>query len=305
MIPQTVGRRYDIGRLAPVQCVTNDTLKDIDIKDNCFLLLILREGTARFRVGGKSFEATAPCFVCFDEREEPRLTKKLGLKCDAVYFHPSFLNVNMTFKLVHSEKYKHLAVSHDLFLLRPFTDGERYVFPLFDEHGDGVRRLFRSLDNELREQRDWYWSCRSRSYFMEMILLLERAYGFFGQEGPDTSVSGIEDPHLKDAVVYIESNYQGSVTLESIKKAASLNHSTLTELFKREFGVTPTGYLWNYRVEVAKKHLEFTNLPLKDIAAQCGFKTLPHFVRKFSELTGVTPSDFREAAVAERKAAFR
>ena len=85
MIPQTVGRRYDVGRLAPVQCVTNDTLKDLDIKDNCFLLLILREGTAQFRVGGKSFEATAPCFVCFDEREEPRLTKKLGLKCAGIF----------------------------------------------------------------------------------------------------------------------------------------------------------------------------------------------------------------------------
>ena len=30
MIPQTIGIRYDVGRIAPVQCVKNDTLKDID-----------------------------------------------------------------------------------------------------------------------------------------------------------------------------------------------------------------------------------------------------------------------------------
>ena len=29
MIPQTIGIRYDVGRIALVQCVKNDTLKDI------------------------------------------------------------------------------------------------------------------------------------------------------------------------------------------------------------------------------------------------------------------------------------
>jgi len=305
MIPQTIGREYDVGKLAPVQCVKDDTLKDLDIKDNCFLLLIVREGAARFRVGNRSFEAAGPCFVCFDERESPRLIKKRGLKCDAVYFHPSFLNVNMTFKLVHSSSYSRVALSHDLFLLRPFTDGDRFVFPLFDEYDESVRRLFEKIENELIEQKDWYWSCRCRSWFMEMILILERAYGFFGEDGTDASIDSIVDPHLRDAVVYIESNYQESITVESISKAASMNHSTLNQLFKLAYGTTPMGYLWQYRVDVAKKHLEFTNLPIKDISLRCGFKTTQHFVRKFGELTGATPADFREKAVAERKAAFK
>ena len=305
MIPQTIGREYDVGKLAPVQCVKDDTLKDLDIKDNCFLLLIVREGAARFRVGNRSFEAAGPCFVCFDERESPRLIKKRGLKCDAVYFHPSFLNVNMTFKLVHSSSYSRVALSHDLFLLRPFTDGDRFVFPLFDEHKDSVKRAFQRMDDELTIQPDWYWSCRSRSHFMEIILMLEKTYGFFGQDAHDEPISRIADPHLRDAVVYIESNYQESITVESISKAASMNHSTLNQLFKLAYGTTPMGYLWQYRVDVAKKHLEFTNLPLKDISLRCGFKTTQHFVRKFGELTGATPADFRETAVAERKAAFK
>ena len=51
MIPQTIGREYDVGKVAPVQCIKNDMLKDIEIKDHCFLLLIIHEGTAYFQIG--------------------------------------------------------------------------------------------------------------------------------------------------------------------------------------------------------------------------------------------------------------
>jgi len=304
MIPQTIGRQYDVGKIAAVQCVENDMLRDLQIKNNCFLLLIVYEGSACFEVGGLSFEAVAPCFVCFDEKEEPRLLEKRVLKCDAVYFHPTFLNINMTFERVHSDTYEEVAINHDMFLLRPFTDTSRYVFPLFDEYMANLKRLFSNLENELFDQRDWYWSCRSRSYFMEMIFMLERAYGIIGQNNVSSALPRVKNPHLKNAVFYIENHYQDSITLENIIKAAALNHSTLTQLFKNELGVTPIEYLWQYRITVAKKHLEFTSLPVKDIAGRCGFKTVQHFSRRFEANTGETPTAFRDNAVARRKAAF-
>ena len=305
MIPQTIGREYDVGRIAQIQCVKNDTLKDLDIKGQCFLLLIMREGNASFEVGGRMIYAAAPCFVCFDESKNPRLIRKRGLKCDAIYFHPAFLNVNMTFARVRSNDYSHLAMNHDMFLLRPFIDGEKYVFHIFAGYSDNILRLFQRLDSELLEQRDWYWSCRSRSYFMEIILMLEKAYGFFGKDETESAVNKAFDPHLKSAVIYIETNYQEDITLESISQAASINHNTMTRLFKAELGTTPVKYLWDYRIAMSKKLLAFTNLPLKEVSAQCGFKTVQHFIRKFQALVGVNPSEFREAAVAERKAAFK
>lgn len=304
MIPQTIGRQYDVGKIAAVQCVKNDVLCDLNIKNNCFLLLIVYEGCAYFEVGDTSFEAVAPSFVCFDERETPRFVSQKGLKCDAVYFHPTFLNINMTFERVHSEMYEEVAINHDMFLLRPFTDDKRFVFPFAEEHVANLKKLFVSLDEELQVQRDFYWSCRSRSYFMEMIFMLERAYGIIGSSYTGSAINRVKNPHLRGAVYYIESHYQDEVKLEDVLRAAALNHSTLTQLFKSEFGVTPMEYLWQYRLTVAKKHLEFTSLPVKDISRRCGFKTVQHFSRRFEEYTGETPSDFRENAVKKRKAAF-
>ena len=203
MKPQTFGRSFDAGKIVPIQCVKDDTLKDLDIKDSCFLLSIIYEGTAKFEVGNSSFEAMGPCFVCFDESDVPRLLKKRGVKCDSIYFKPTFLNINMTFSRIHSGSYEQLALTHDMFLLKPFTDKIRYVFPVFDENIENLKRLFSMLGNELKEQPDWYWSCRSRSYFMEMMLLLERTYGLIGQNDPVGNANKILNPHLKKAVIYI------------------------------------------------------------------------------------------------------
>lgn len=303
MIPQTIGREHDAGKIASIQCVKDDNLDDLEIQGHCFLMLIIHEGSAYFQVGDTVFEAIGPCFVCFDEKEQPRLIRKHDLTCDSVYFHPFFLDAGMTFEQVRGNNYEQVATSHDMFLLRPFTDKNRFVFPLLEEYNDSLKLLFSRLENELDKQYDWYWSCRSRSYFLEMILILERAYGIIGQNDSEAFINKIVNVHLRNAVIYIESYYHENITLKSIAKAAALNHSTLTQLFKEELGVTPIEYLWRYRISVAKKHLEFSNLTIKDISEKCGFKTNQHFSRKFEEYTGTTPTAFRKTAVDRQKAA--
>ncbi len=304
MIPETIGRNFDVTKVAKIKCVKNDSLTDLDIEGHCFLMLIVHKGSAYFQVGSMFFEAIAPCLVCFDETEQPKLINKYDLQCDSIYFHPMFLNVNMTFEQVHSNHYEQLALRHDMFLLKPFTDKKSYVFPLFAEYTDRLDYLFLKLETELTDQNDWYWSCRSRSFFLEIILILERIYGIIGYDDSVSSIEKLTNPHLKNAVIYIESHYAESITLESISKTASMNHSTLTHLFKTELGITPIEYLWQRRIIVAKKHLEFTNLPVNDISIRCGFKTVQHFSRKFKEATNLAPKAFRDMAVSKRKAAF-
>ena len=136
------------------------------------------------------------------------------------------------------------------------------------------------------------------------MLLLERMYGLMGRESYMESTEKGLNSHLKKAIVYIERNYRDIVTREDIVKAASLNHSSLTRLFKNELGMTPIEYLWYHRLIVAKKFLEFTNLPIKEIASRCGFKTPQHFSRKFEEFMKCNPTVFRIEALTKRKKSF-
>ena len=298
--------RYDDGRVAHIQCVKNDPLADIDIKGKSFLLILVTDGYARFTNGTAEFTAKAPCFVCFDENDEPKLLGSEGLKCDSVYFHPRFLNVNMSFELLRRDDYERVATLHDLFLLKPFTDRKRFVFEMPEGSERFLAGLFDGMYYELANPHDWYWSCRCRSYFIETMLLLERAYGLVYINGCKRTDAGAENGEVYDsALFFIENNYASDITASDILNAASTNYTTLNGVFKKIHGVTPMEYLWRYRIKIAQKHLEFTSLPIKDIAARCGFKTVNHFNRRFKEFTSVTPNEFRRTAVEKRKEDFR
>lgn len=299
----TVGRKYNEGKVAKIECVRNDRLRNIHIKDKCFLLIILTAGKLEFKVENEPFCAAAPAFICFDETADPVLISKRKAQYTCIYFHPEFLNVNMSFEILRKKEYGDLASTHDLFLLKPFTD-KAYVIPIAEAQLEKIVLAAEAMQEELQNQRDWYWSCRGRSYFMEIIIALERMYGLIGygvthQKSDNTPI--IKNAKLRDAVLYIESRFDESITLPDIAKAAGMNHTTLTALMKEELGLTAIEYLMKYRVTVAKKQLEFTSVPIKDIANMTGFKTVQHFSRVFKSQIGATPAEFRKNAVQKRK----
>ena len=299
----TVGRKHNEGKVAFVECVKNGSLKNIDIKGKCFLLIILLSGKLEFKVGNENVISTAPAFMCFDEMENPVLVSKHKAQYTCVYFHPKFLNINMTFEFLRSRNYEDIASTHDMFLLKPFID-KSYVIPICESQSEMIEHSADYMQKELEEQRDWYWSCRGRSYFMEIIIALERMYGLMGY-GISHQMSDnapiIKNPMLRDAVLYIEGHYGENITLSDISANAGINHTTLTALMKQELGCTAIEYLMKYRITVSKKQLAFTEVPIKDIANMTGFKTVQHYSRIFKEITGTTPAEFRKASVQKRK----
>lgn len=299
----TVGRKYNEGKVAFVECVKYGSLDNINIKDKCFLLVILIKGKLEFKVGGEKVTANAPSFLCFDESENPVFLSKSKAHYTCVYFHPKFLNINMTFELLRSKNYGDIATTHDMFMLKPFTQKE-YVVPIIGTQLEKIEQSADYMLKELTEQRDFYWSCRGRSYFMEIIIALERMYGLIGYgltHQKSDSAPIIKNPKLRDAVLYIEGHYGDSITLSDISANAGINHTTLTALMKEELGCTAIEYLVQYRITIAKKQLAFTDVPIKNIANMIGFKTVQHFNRIFKEITGSTPAEFRKTAVQKRK----
>ena len=299
----TVGRRYNEGKVAFVKCVKNGSLDNINIKDKCFLLIILTKGKLEFEIGGEKIVAFAPSFLCFDELENPVFVSKSNAHYTCVYFHPKFLNINMTFELLRSKNYDDIASIHDMFMLKPFID-KAYVIPIALTQAQSIEHSASYMKRELEEQRDWYWSCRGRSYFMEVIIALERMYGLIGyglthRNSDNTPI--IKNPKLRDAVLFIEGHYGENITLSDISSGAGINHTTLTALMKQEFCCTAIEYLMKYRISVSKKQLAFTDVPIKDIANMVGFKTVQHFNRIFKEIIGTTPAEFRKNAVQKRK----
>ena len=69
--------------------------------------------------------------------------------------------------------------------------------------------------------------------------------------------------------------------------------SYVSMLFRREYGVSPSEYLTNIRIEQAKRRmLENPGELIRDVALAVGFKSQHHFSRTFKSHEGVWPSDF-------------
>lgn len=68
----------------------------------------------------------------------------------------------------------------------------------------------------------------------------------------------------------------------------------MVEIFKEEYGVTPSEYVGNLRLAEAKRLLESTGNEIIDIAHSAGFGGLSSFYRFFKNRTGLSPAAYRK-----------
>lgn len=84
-----------------------------------------------------------------------------------------------------------------------------------------------------------------------------------------------------------------TLTLERLAAEAGVHPVHLSREFARYFAASFGDYVRQQKVEQAKRLLRRPELPLADIAYQCGFADQSHFGRCFRQLTGLTPGQFR------------
>jgi AraC-like DNA-binding protein len=93
-----------------------------------------------------------------------------------------------------------------------------------------------------------------------------------------------------------------------VAKAAHMSTFYFCKQFKKATGVTFTNYLNRVRVEKAKEMLLNPHARVSEVAFDVGFQSLTHFNRVFRNLTGESPTAYREtlplAHAACRRAAL-
>ena len=151
-----------------------------------------------------------------------------------------YLNVNMTFPFIRSDDYEDIAQAHNLFLLKPFLE-HRYIVPMDGDFLLRMQAACEGMEKELAEQSDWYWSCRSRSYFMEVIIALERMDELYKKETQkEDSVSSMNYAKIRIAMDYMESHYSESITLKEVTKHCGFKTvQHFSRVFKKKVGETP------------------------------------------------------------------
>src|SRR5258706_4241756 len=71
--------------------------------------------------------------------------------------------------------------------------------------------------------------------------------------------------------------------------------------YAARMGATPAHAVEMLRVEAARRLLEDVDIPVKTIAARCGFGDYERLRRSFLRTIGVAPTEYRERFGARRK----
>lgn len=93
---------------------------------------------------------------------------------------------------------------------------------------------------------------------------------------------------------YIHATLPAPVIIEQLAAACELSQYQLMRLMKRALGISPQQYVQERRIDLARKLLRESDLPLTEIAFELGFSSQSHFTSAFRALTGHTPKAYRD-----------
>ncbi len=107
---------------------------------------------------------------------------------------------------------------------------------------------------------------------------------------------------VHDLVHWMEASPQVSPSLAELAQRASLSPCHLLREFKRVTGTTPYQFSLALRMRQAARSLRQGNSSVLDVALDAGFNDASDFNRRFRQMFGMTPSNYRRASDARTAA---
>lgn len=238
-------------------------------------MVFVEEGEAEFVISGKIYRAEKNS-ILFINSYEPHETRILSLP------------YRRYFAIIHTSELERAfpsSVLPGIFKNRPA--GFLHCISL-DKYGAQARSVFAALEQEMNQ--DAPFDDRMVRLLLEQLLILvyRACPGNFSTES--TSLQN----RVQEIRRYIESHFTEDIRISELAEKYYLNHCYLTHKFKEQIGYSPKQYILLNRLSYAKELLETTDIPISQIAFQCGFGDFNNFSRAFRDWFQVTPKQYRK-----------
>lgn len=191
------------------------------------------------------------------------------------------------------------GVEYDMFVKKA---GECIVIELEATCADGmpdrICELYVGEDKEIASSVKnivHYWTLRGPAYrskcLSELYNLLTEISSIQSFSDSLAGKYGL----IHRSVKYIEANYnRQDLYTPMLAEMSDMGETYYRSIFTAVFGVAPTRYIQQYRVDKAKELLLRSSAAVEDIAVAVGFANASYFCKVFKTITGMTPSEFAE-----------
>ena len=239
----------------------------------------------KLRYGRQSFDFQEGSLICIAPKQVLIMDNEIEKKDDmmgwGLFFHPDLLRGTSLGKKMDDYTFFSYETSETLHL----SDKEKQI--LYD--------CVQNIENELQENIDSH----SQNLIVTNIeLLLNYCLRYYGRQfitrksGNSNTVTQVEQL-LK---AYFKSDKLNEVGLPTVKYLADnvhLSASYLSDLLKKETGMSAQDHIHYHIIEEAKNILMNTDNSVSEVAYSLGFEYPQYFSKLFKQKTGHTPVEFR------------
>jgi transcriptional regulator GlxA family with amidase domain len=130
-----------------------------------------------------------------------------------------------------------------------------------------------------------------------MVLFLRRS-GNQSQFSSALKRQEKEPPKLRDVSTFVLEHVDEALPVDRIAAGIGMSPRTLSRWCREHFDESPAELVRHLRIDEARRLLEETPLPLKEITARTGFGDESTMWRAFTQRLGVTPAAYRQRFAA-------
>ena len=163
------------------------------------------------------------------------------------------------------------------------------------ERPEAACELALGLHEELQAKRPG-WELAALDRFRLFMLECARSALSCGVRLSAPAAEGPSSARLERLRRRLDADYMKKFSLAQMARIAGLNRNYLCRAFKAYAGRSPFDYLAGRRLQAAMLALRNSDAKVSAVAFDCGFNDLSFFNRKFKELSGLPPSEWRREA---------
>jgi AraC family transcriptional activator of pobA len=242
-----------------------------------YLLLLLTTGSGRYWVDTVPYEFRADSLF-FSTPEQVHAKEEVQTSGTAICLAPEFFALTANADLRQLPFVQHPQLSHALHL----TPADWVE----------LRQLSQRLVREYEQPADLQDELLYAYLRVLLLTLGRRCYQQLGRARPE-AVSASLYARLQGS---IETHYRTRRDVSAYAQLLHLSANHLNTVVKAQSGKTVLQHLHERQLLEAKRLLYHTELSIKEIAFDLGFRDAAYFTRFFRRLAGVTPLHYRAAS---------
>ncbi len=240
----------------------------------------------KLRYGRQSYDFQEGSLICIAPKQVLTMDNEIEKRADmmgwGLFFHPDLLRGTSLGEKIHEYTFFNYETSEALHL----SDKEKNI--LFD--------CIQKIEIELQENIDHH----SQNLIVSNIeLFLNYCMRYYGRQFLTRKVSNHDTIGKVEQLIKSHFHSQdlketGLPSVKYLADAVNLSPSYLSDLLKKETGMTTQDHIHYHLIETAKNILNNTDHSVSEIAYSLGFEYPQYFSKLFKQKTGQTPLEYRK-----------